>query len=496
MAFTGVMQLMKRNTAWLYAGEILPRIVSLFIVPIWSSRVVPEEFARWVLALTSTEIFIELGGLGLATFLTKVLYRYHDERAQRYFGMGARVLLITTGLGASIMAVSSPWLSRLIIGSDVRTDLFMYLAIYVVAAQFTNLAVLYLGSRVQYDYGPFFLMGMLRWLFSTGLLLLFLLVWRQGFYSWVWASVGTEVLLIPISAYHLRHVQWRWRNRHMLRFALRFSLPTVATNLLSWGQNRVGRYVVSFSGPAAGVGLYGIAQNFSQHYGAVVRPAKIVALRILGHALEEDPHSPYYLEFFHGFACLALSIAFLLAMFLGDIMKLFVAQAYWGAAISVPPLVFMFYMSEMYSLYHSLMFRYFKAWFTFWGMLVAFVSVTTATVLLVPSLGFFGAALAQLIGNTAMVVFAHWYATSVSRRAFRFGEKTVFTAVALILSLLCERMAFSTISKIAMAFTVLTPYLLLHWHHRRNLFPVAAGMIAAHQIGVATSISPPSGVDA
>jgi O-antigen/teichoic acid export membrane protein len=269
----------------------------------------------------------------------------------------------------------------------------------------------------------------------------------------------------------------------MLVFALRFSLPSLVTNFLGWGQSRVGRYVVSFSGAAAGVGLYGIAQSFAQNYGGIVRPAKIVALRILGHALEDDADSPYFLEFFHGFACLALSVAFLVALFLGDVMNLFVAPADRVAKVALPPLIFAAYLLEVYTLYHSLMFRFFKVWFQFWGLLTGFPAVLAATVLLVPRMGFLGAAVAELIGAVAMLAFAHRYASSVSRRPFRFSEKLVFTTAALALAALAEGLALSLISKLVLAVAALTPYLLFHWWRRRELFPVAAGVAGVPVVG-------------
>lgn len=473
-------RLLKTNTAWLYATEFLSRLVGLLVVPIWSSRVAPDEYARWILALTSTEMLLEVGGVGLGSFLTKVLYRYRDDRAERYFGMGAGVMIGATALGALAMAMFSPWLSRTVIGGDARPDLFVFLALYLVLAQFTRVTYLYLESRVQY--GACFVLRMLRLIFYTGLLLYFLLGRGQGFYSWVWAALGTELLLLSPSAYQLRRVRWRWPNRRMLAFALRFSFPSLATNLLGWGQSRAGRYVLSFSGLSVGVGLYGLAQSFAQNYGAAIRPAKIVSLRVLGHVLEDDADSPYFLEFFHGFACLALAAAFVVAMFLGDIMKLLVAPAYYRATVALPPLVFALYFQEVYSLYHSLMFRYFRVWFQFWGVLIAFVTVMATMIALMPLFGFVGAAVAELVGATAMAVFAHIYAITVSPRQFRFGEKMGFSAAALALVAVAEALAIPLLPRIGLAIVALAAYALFYWRRRRELFPVAAGVARVSSI--------------
>lgn len=469
-----LLQVMTKNTTWLYVAEALPRLASLFVVPIWSARVAPEEYARWILALTSAELAIDIGGLGFASFLTKVLYRYHDERAQRYFGMGASVVLGATAVMAALVAVCSPWLSQVVIGGRVRHDLFAWLGLYMLLAQVTNLAIVYQSTLVRY--GAYFVLVTLRWICNAGLLLFYLLVHGQGFYSWVWAWLGTEALLLPVSMYQLREVQWGWWRRRMLTFAFRFSLPSLATTGLASGQSRVGRYLLSFAGVTTGLGLYGIAQNVARNYGAVVRPTKLVAVRLLGHALEERAESPHYLEFFHGFACLALSVAFLLSLFLGDLMKLFVSPAYWGATAALPFLIFALYLEEMCTLYQSLMFRYFKVWFPFLGSLVAFPIVIAATIALVPRVGFLGAALAQLAGAAATLVFSQWYANRVSARPFRFVEKVAFTLGVLLLAVIVQVWVLSIFQKTILAITVLSWYLLFHWRRRTVLFPLAARM--------------------
>lgn len=470
MTSTDFLTLMKKNTGWLYAGEILPRLAGLFIVPIWSARVAPEEYARWVLVLTTTELLLGFSTLGFATFFTKVLYRYRDRRAQEYFALGALVVLLVTVISAAGMAACSPVLARLLLGAEARSDIFAWLAIYLACAQLTNLALLYLGAQVRF--GAHFLITTLRWIGNAGFLLWGLLVWRQGFYSWVWAWMGTELVLVPVSWYHLRHALWPRFRKRMLRFAFRFSFPTMVMDVLAMAQSRVGRYVVSFSGLGAQVGLYGVAQNFARNYGAVVRPAKLVALRALGHALEDDPHSPHFVEFFHGFSCLALGVAFLVALFLGDLLKLVVSPAYHGASAALAPLVFGLYLEEVSSLYHSLLFRYFKVWSDFFSTLITFPIVVIVTLLLVRPFGFLGAALAQLAGGIAMVVFAHRYATTVTWRPFRFGEKLLFTFAALGLTTVAEWYDFSVVMKGVMAVAALVPYWLFYWRRRDALFPV------------------------
>lgn len=471
-------QLLRRfgvNAAWLYGAETLPRFVSLLVVAVWSKRVAPESYGIWLIAQASMELVLQASQLGFGVYLTKVLYRYHDQRAEEYFGFGGMTVMKTTVVAVAAMAAASHVLTRYLLGAEVRPDLFAWLAVYGVCAQFNNLAVQYLGSRV--DYRSYFSLLMGRWAGNTGLLLVALLVFDQGFYSFVWAALGSEALLVPLAAYHMRAVRWRWRGRHLERFAWRFSLPQLTTDLLSWGEARVGRYVLAFAGLGTSVGLLGVAQNFSQVYGAAVRPAKIVAQRLVGHALEADAESPLYLEFFHLYSCVSLLCAFGLSLFLGDMVRMFTAKSYGGAIVALPVLLFTLYFQELYSLYHSLAFRYFKVWFHIWGTAIGFPVVAAATILMIAPFGFVGAALALLVGAIARALYAHWYCARVSHRQFRLVEKLAFATAAFGISQVAVVQELSLAARVAAAGLFTAVYLWVHWRRRHTVFPIASGMI-------------------
>src|SRR5436309_974440 len=112
MGFDSRWRVLKVNSLWLYTAELIPRLGSLLIVPIWSSLVRPGEYAHWILAATSIELLMATGNMGLVSFMVKVLYRYHDERADRYFSMAFKIVLLATVALAILVSCFSPWLSR------------------------------------------------------------------------------------------------------------------------------------------------------------------------------------------------------------------------------------------------------------------------------------------------------------------------------------------------------------------------------------------------
>src|SRR5690349_20887109 len=110
MAEKSRLKLLGINSFWLYFAEFIPRLGGLLIVPIWSRLIEPAQYAHWVLCLTTVEFFAVISNLGLVSFIVKVLYRYHDERADDYFGMALEIMMVATTLVAVLAACGTRWI--------------------------------------------------------------------------------------------------------------------------------------------------------------------------------------------------------------------------------------------------------------------------------------------------------------------------------------------------------------------------------------------------
>jgi O-antigen/teichoic acid export membrane protein len=457
-------------------AEMLPRLGTLFIVPIWSSRIVPAEYGKWIVIATTLEVLLGIGSFGISEFHTKVLFRYHDNRADKYFGLGGMVVMANTAILAILWVIASHWL-RSITGWNLSSRLFSCLAAYLLLAQFNAMAIHYLQCTINYF--RYTLQTLARWFINSSIFLTSLLVYKQGFFSWVWAAFGTESLIFMLSLYQLRHVEWTFWHKRMFKFALRMGYPMMATFFFGWAQNRAVRYALLMASFQSSLGLYGAAENFASNYGSVIRPGKIVAQRILGHTLEQDAESPDFMEFFHFFSTFAFVAAFVASLFLGGVLKLFTSSTYHTATHALPYLIFGLYLSEICTLYQSLMFRYFKVWFNFSVLAISLPVLVLSIVLLVPKWGLIGAAAAQFCGFTGMFVLSHVYASRVTQRDYRFGEKMAFTFMGLAIAVAIDRMGLSLVVRAIAAVFCLGAYIMFYWKRRDAICPKIIQMATA-----------------
>ena len=455
-----------KNSAWAYAADWAGAAIGLLVIPIWSRRVGPDEYARWLLVASAIEIIGVTGMLGLATFGTKILYRYDDPTAPRHFGVIVATVTAMTAALAGGLVLLAPMLA---------TQLMMpAIALYAAGAivlckQVNDLAILFVGNRLNYR--GYFVLTAVRVVLNAAFLLYFLLVRAQGFHSWIWAALLTEACVLLPAAYCLRVIRVERKSVRLLKFGIRFSVPGFLMDVLGWGQSRLDRYLFASFGLLAPLGQFAIGQSVAATYGTVTRPAKVLAQRMVGRELERDRETPRYLEFFHAYGSLGLILAFATSLFLGDVLSLLVAREYRQVRVIVPLLIFGMYCREIFSIYHSLMFRYLKAWFPLWGAAIGAVIVIGANILLIRPLGFVGAALAQVAGGLGIALFAHAYARRVSPRADGFGEKMLTAAAVCAIALLTEHFEVPVLDKLLLATVGIAGYSAVLWKRRRVYFP-------------------------
>jgi len=191
----------------------------------------------------------------------------------------------------------------------------------------------------------------------------------------------------------------------------------------------------------------------------------------VGRELERDRETPRYLEFFHAYGSLGIILAFVTSLFLGDMLSLLVARDYQGVRVIIPLLIFGMYCREIFSIYHSLMFRYLKTWFPLWGAALGAVIVIGANIVLIRPFGFVGAALAQVAGGLAIAVFAHEYAHRVSPHADGFAEKMIAAAIVCAIALVTEHFEVPVLDKLLLATAGIAGYSAILWRRRHVYFP-------------------------
>ena len=137
-------------------------------------------------------------------------------------------------------------------------------------------------------------------------------------------------------------------NAEKLKEMLKFSLPLVPSGLLMLGGQQIPKLILSKYGSLEDVGIFGLATQIAGFAGITVLGVQtaITPSILANHHIEETPKMLGKL--FEKFAIIALIFCAFLSAFANELVVLFSAPSYSGAANFVPYLAFAIVLNSLY----------------------------------------------------------------------------------------------------------------------------------------------------
>jgi O-antigen/teichoic acid export membrane protein len=202
---------------------------------------------------------------------------------------------------------------------------------------------------------------------------------------------------------------WRLRNSFQfcfdsarLREMLEFSYPLVLSGIAIWVTLYIDRLMINYFLTIDDVGLYGVGYRLASMIGFVVIGFR-GALTPFIYTYYMDVSTRYQLStIFRIFLAIALPLAITLTLFAKDIMRVFVAESFYGGAVVVVYLVPAILFSQMYIFAPGISIAK-KTYLIVWINLVGAVVNVLLNLALIPIIGIVGSALATLL--SCVVVF-------------------------------------------------------------------------------------------
>lgn len=244
-------------------GQALPALAAFITVPIYTRLFSPAEFGNYVLAGAVTE-FLLLGtitGFGQAAVRFFSAYQLKSSLSSYFaaiFGSLGLIALLMGAVSSGILAICRP-----LIPSDLYPLLWAAIALFVVTAcSSTLMDVLrgqekgrwYSGLSIAQSFGGI-LMG-----------LLLVLVFRMGIVGLIWGQAfGLLLTIIPLVLLTTHSIAIR--PTHLKRSDLKqlwaFALPFAIGNIAFWSLSLADRYIVELFRGSYEVGLYSVANKIS-----------------------------------------------------------------------------------------------------------------------------------------------------------------------------------------------------------------------------------------
>jgi len=244
-------------------GKALPALAGFITVPIYTRLFSPDQFGNYILALAAAEFLLlaTITGIGQGAVRFFSAYQGRSDLPSYFavmFGSAGLIALLAAAASAGLLVMF-----RSLIPSDLYPLLWAALALFVASACFTMLMEVLRGQE-QSGWYSFFWTSQHYGAVIFGLILV--LVFRMGIGGLIWGQTLALLLpIIPLVRLTTRSVAIRPSHfkRSDVNQLWRFAWPMTVGNIGYWGLALSDRYVLGLFRGSHEVGLYSLAYRIS-----------------------------------------------------------------------------------------------------------------------------------------------------------------------------------------------------------------------------------------
>ncbi len=387
-------------------GTILTRLVTFFLLPVYTNVFAPEQYGVIALAYAFTGFVIVFYRYGMDTALLKFYIDADKQSKAKYFTTIFSTQTITSLFLSGIIFMTARLLSPIFLGGDYE-QLMQMVAIILFLDALRELPLLVL--RANEKPRQFILLSLLNVILLMGLNIYFVV-----FLSWgikgvlignIIASGGVLLSTVPII---IRNFKPQSINTVILRQVLKFGLPFLPAALFSMIMELADRYLLEWLADTAAVGLYSAGNNFGKFGLLIVMGFNMGWTPYFLKIGKESNAKIIFAQTTKYFSGVMGFFVVLISLWIDTIVRIsvggvsFFGADYWSSTQVVPVLLLGYYFFGLYVLQLPGVFLTERTKFVplFRGVGAALLIILS--IFLIPRLGIMGAAYAKTLGYLGM----------------------------------------------------------------------------------------------
>jgi O-antigen/teichoic acid export membrane protein len=219
---------------------------------------------------------------------------------------------------------------------------------------------------------------------------------------------------------------------------LRFSLPLTPSALVRWITESSDRFLVTYFLGLGSAGVYSAAYSIGNLIQLLVSPLQVILLPELSKLFDEDKIDQvrvYLSNSLRYFLLITIPAVFGLSALAKPLLGIFTTQDFLSGWLVIPIVALSGLLAGIFQIFVNIMFLVKETKSTTYINIIAAVSNVLLNLLLIPSIGFIGAALSTLISYFLMIVLCIY----ISMKHFVFDyyyydiAKSIFSSFAMYL---------------------------------------------------------------
>lgn len=248
-----------RNTSLYVAAGLLPNVVNIILLPVYTRFLEPGDYGLVSLVTTLMSFLATMAGLQLANTTARLYFDYRGDRLKTYVSTILFALLAINGLLMLGYHLAGP---RLTHGLFPRVEIayMPHVLLGLIGLFFMTIVNFCKGLfRVQERAG-LFLAGSISFVFAgAGFGIYFVVVRRMGAEGVLLATAANAALHAVLLLVYVRSLLAIRFDVRVLRTALSYSLPLIPHVMGGVLFAYTDKYILSFYVPLASIGLYDLA---------------------------------------------------------------------------------------------------------------------------------------------------------------------------------------------------------------------------------------------
>ena len=392
------------NSIYYTIGEILPRIIGFFLLPLLTRYLTPAEYGIFSYTNAVMGFSLVLATLSLNTFLLRNYYKEETpEDKRRIIGNIFLLLVLSNGLISALELLIFPGALSLM-KSAIPFRPYFLLAIVHFFLEGISVVPLII-YRIRQDARTFVLISGGRVFLQFVATALLLTHWHFGLLGVYWARIITGIpFTILFLAIVYRHALFR-PNTAQMKKALRFSLPLLPGTLSYLFIATFDRMVLEKNVGLSTLGLYSTAATLALALNIIVQGL----YRAFEQKIFEKHGQPDFQrmtdELYRYFIVFLLGGGFLMSLFSREIFLFFTSPRFFPAYRLVPLLVVPVILNGLITFLNVLLVADHRQTVITRGMLLSLAVTVPATLILIRLWGVYGAILSSALSFGIVVAF-------------------------------------------------------------------------------------------
>lgn len=342
------------NTVFYTIGELLPRVISFFLLPVLTNYLSPADYGITAYTNSIITLLYIIGTLCLNSYVLRYYFIYNDESRRKEL-IGTSFVFIAL-FNLLIVGASYLFLPSIISRYNVQVAWNPYFKLAIITNCLNSFCIIPLCLyRIKQKANKYVLLNISRTILTFALNIYYVIYLNKGIEGYFYSSLYAVIPFVPIYIIIIcKHASITIKYRS-LKEGLRFSLPLLPGALAFFAIDAFDRILLERNVEMDQIGIYNLAATLVSAMAIVVQSGyRSFEPEIFAHYGKDD-YAQYVRNVEKYFYSAIYIVAILISVFSQEFFYFFTSKGFHAAYMFVPVLMLKAILSGQNVLYSAVL---------------------------------------------------------------------------------------------------------------------------------------------